>query len=130
MRLWSFPELYGALAALSGEFILDGEIVAWRDDRPLPFTELQKRLGRKQPDMWLLQDVPASFIAFDLLTRTENCCWMSRSPNAANASRDYWLVSRLPLQVQLAGAQRCVQQSRISEKAFADSRSEGTKGSW
>lgn len=62
-----FPELYAPLAALPGEFILDGEIIAWRDDRPLPFTELQKRLGRKQPDMWLLQDIPARFIAFDLL---------------------------------------------------------------
>jgi DNA ligase-1 len=62
-----FPELYAALAALPGEFILDGEIIAWRDGRPLPFTELQKRLGRKQPDMWLLQDIPACFVAFDLL---------------------------------------------------------------
>jgi len=55
------------LAALPGEFILDGEILAWRGERPLPFTELQKRLGRKQPDMWLLQDIPARFVAFDLL---------------------------------------------------------------
>jgi DNA ligase-1 len=62
-----FPELYAPLAALQGEFILDGEIIAWRDNRPLPFTELQKRLGRKQPDMWLLQDIPARFIVFDLL---------------------------------------------------------------
>ena len=48
-----FPELFAPLAALPGEFILDGEILAWRDGRPLPFTELQKRLGRKQPDLWL-----------------------------------------------------------------------------
>ena len=62
-----FPELYGALAELPGEWILDGEIVAWREERPLAFTELQKRLGRKQPDMWLLLDVPVKFVAFDLL---------------------------------------------------------------
>lgn len=66
-EIGEFPELYGELATLPGDFILDGEIVAWRDHRPLPFTELQKRLGRKQADMWLLQDVPARFIAFDLL---------------------------------------------------------------
>jgi len=62
-----FPELAGGLAALPGEFILDGEIVGWRDERPLPFTDLQKRLGRKQADMWLMQDIPVSFMAFDLL---------------------------------------------------------------
>lgn len=67
-----FPELYSPLASLPGDFILDGEIVAWRNDRPLPFTELQKRLGRKQPDMWLLQDIPAKFIAFDILYHDGN----------------------------------------------------------
>src|SRR5207245_9873987 len=61
-----FPELFAPLAALPGEFILDGEILAWRDGRPLPFTELQKRLGRKQPDLWLSHEIPVSFVVFDL----------------------------------------------------------------
>jgi len=62
-----FPELAAPLSALSGELILDGEILGWRDDKPLPFTELQPRLGRKQIDMWLQQDIPVKFIAFDVL---------------------------------------------------------------
>jgi DNA ligase-1 len=62
-----FPELYQPLAALPGELILDGEILAWRDARPLPFTELQKRLGRKRVDMWMQHDLPVKFVAFDLL---------------------------------------------------------------
>jgi DNA ligase 1 len=62
-----FPELNTSLSMLQGEFILDGEILAWRDSRPLPFTELQNRLGRKQLDFWLKQDIPVKFIAFDLL---------------------------------------------------------------
>jgi DNA ligase-1 len=62
-----FPELNTALAGLPGELILDGEILAWRGSLPLPFTELQKRLGRKKVDFWLAQDIPVKFIAFDVL---------------------------------------------------------------
>ena len=43
-----FPELVQPIRELPGELILNGEILAWRDSRPLPFTELQKRLGRKE----------------------------------------------------------------------------------
>jgi DNA ligase-1 len=62
-----FPELNASLASLSGEMILDGEVLAWHGSRPLPFTELQKRLGRKQLDLWLQHDIPVRFAAFDLL---------------------------------------------------------------
>jgi DNA ligase 1 len=64
-----FPELVGSLGKLPGELILDGEILAWRDARPLPFTELQKRLGRKRVDMWMQHDIPVKFVAFDVLYR-------------------------------------------------------------
>ncbi len=125
-EIGEFPELHGALAALSGEFILDGEIVAWRDDRPLPFTELQKRLGRKQPDMWLLQDVPASFIAFDLLYQDGEL--LLDEPLVERRERlARILVAPLPLQVQLAGAISCVTVEDL-EKAFADSRGLGHEG--
>lgn len=60
-----FPELASPLLRIPGEFILDGEILAWRDG-PLPFTELQKRLGRKQQDFWLHQDIPVTFMTFDI----------------------------------------------------------------
>lgn len=64
-----FPELGEPVACLPGAFILDGEILAWRDAHPLPFTELQKRLGRKQTQMslWAQSDVPVKFVCFDLL---------------------------------------------------------------
>lgn len=62
-----FAELRPAIARLPGRLILDGEILAWYGDRPLPFTELQKRLGRKQMDLWLPQEIPVRFVAFDLV---------------------------------------------------------------
>ena len=62
-----FPELVQPIRELPGELIVDGEILAWQDTRPLPFTELQKRLGRKQIDLWMQHDIPVKFVAFDLL---------------------------------------------------------------
>src|ERR1700730_635999 len=51
-RVTEFPELVDPLRRLAGDFILDGEIIGWRDGRAIPFTELQQRLGRKQIDLF------------------------------------------------------------------------------
>jgi len=64
-----FHELARPFQALPGEFILDGEIIGWRDGRPIPFTELQSRLGRKHPDLFLPIHLPVSFLAFDVIWR-------------------------------------------------------------
>jgi DNA ligase 1 len=66
-RITEFPELVTPLRKVPGDFILDGEIIGWRDGRAIPFTELQQRLGRKQIDLFTSTLVPVSFIAFDLL---------------------------------------------------------------
>jgi DNA ligase-1 len=66
-EIGEFHELLPALAAVPGDYVLDGEIVGWRDGRSLPFTTLQQRLGRKQPDMWLPLEIPVCFLAFDVL---------------------------------------------------------------
>ena len=47
--------------------ILDGEIVARRDGRTLPFRYLQTRLQRKVVDETLRQGTPVAYVAFDLL---------------------------------------------------------------
>jgi DNA ligase-1 len=62
-----FPELRDPLAAVPGEYIVDGEILAWHDAQPLPFTQLQKRLGRKNPSPLLMDEIPVRFVLFDLL---------------------------------------------------------------
>ncbi len=63
----SFPELAAALGACRGDVILDGEIVAERAGRVLPFRYLQPRLQRLEPSPELQADVPAVFVAFDVL---------------------------------------------------------------
>jgi DNA ligase 1 len=47
--------------------IIDGEIVPARGDLILPFSELQKRLGRKTVSDDLLASVPVVLVAYDLL---------------------------------------------------------------
>ena len=63
----SFPEITRAASALGRTVILDAEILAWRDGRPLPFQELQKRLGRHEADLFLADNIPVACIVFDIL---------------------------------------------------------------
>jgi DNA ligase-1 len=62
----AFPELLPALAALAPSYVLDGEVIAWREGRPLGFTQLQQRLRRRDPGP-LLREIPVVLVAFDLL---------------------------------------------------------------
>ncbi|MBL3571257.1 ATP-dependent DNA ligase [Rhodovulum sulfidophilum] len=62
-----FPELAVARDFLPAGTVLDGEILAWKDGRPLPFAVLQTRIGRKTVSKRLLAEAPAAFVAYDLL---------------------------------------------------------------
>jgi DNA ligase 1 len=66
-----FPELADRAREFSADVILDGEIIAYAEDRKLTFFDLQKRLGRKSEGLDLFEaasaDVPVIFVAFDLL---------------------------------------------------------------
>jgi DNA ligase-1 len=61
-----FPEIMADAARLP-HLVIDGEILAWKDGRVMPFAALQKRLGRKNPGKKVMADSPAIFLAFDLL---------------------------------------------------------------
>jgi DNA ligase 1 len=63
----TFLELADAVRVLPNDFIMDGEIVAMRGEEVLPFAELQKRLGRREADLFMREEVPIQFVAFDLL---------------------------------------------------------------
>jgi DNA ligase-1 len=73
-----FPEIRDAAAQLPDGTVLDGEVLAWRDGRPLPFGELQRRLGRKTVGAKLLRDVPCVLMAYDLL-EADGEDWRHRS---------------------------------------------------
>ena len=67
----SYPEVVAALRSLPGSFALDGEIVAVRDGRVLPFRYLQARLQRKDVSADLLREVPVRYVVFDALARDD-----------------------------------------------------------
>ena len=62
-----FPDLARSALQIPHDFIIDGELLAWREGRALPFAELQKRLGRKGDDFFLGAEIPVSVSAYDLL---------------------------------------------------------------
>ena len=62
-----FPEITAAADSLPDGTVMDGEVVAWRGERVLPFAHLQQRIGRLKLSAKILQDIPARFIAYDLL---------------------------------------------------------------
>jgi DNA ligase 1 len=61
-----FPEILDAARALP-DGVYDGEILPSKDGKVLPFTALQKRLGRKNPGKKILTDTPVVFLIYDLL---------------------------------------------------------------
>ncbi len=62
-----FPEISTALASVPEGTVIDGEIVAYRDGKPLAFGVLQQRIGRQKVAPKVLTDAPVVFMMYDLL---------------------------------------------------------------
>lgn len=104
-----FPEFARAVDWLPGGTVIDGEILAWREEAPLPFAELQKRIGRKTVPKKLLAEAPAVMVAYDLLETGGQD--LRAVPLADRRARLAALTGALPPEVPI----------RISpELAFAD----------
>ena len=62
-----YPEIASVADLLPTGTVIDGEILPWQDDRPLPFAQLQRRIGRKAVTRAILAQVPVIVMAYDLL---------------------------------------------------------------
>ena len=65
----SFPEIAEAFRAAKEPLIFDGELLGWNfvESKALPFAMMGQRIGRKRVDGVMRRQVPAVFMAFDLL---------------------------------------------------------------
>lgn len=62
-----FPEIRDALLSVEGDFVMDGELLVYKDKTVQDFAELQKRLNRKNLTKKMLEDIPVVVFAYDLL---------------------------------------------------------------
>ena len=76
VHLWSrgeeliterFPEIVAAATHLPDGTVLDGEVLAFRDAAPLPFSALQQRIGRQKQVDRLMREVPVVFMTYDII---------------------------------------------------------------
>jgi DNA ligase-1 len=128
-----FPELAAAARRdLASDCILDGELLAWRDGRALPFAELQKRLNRRLEgdDLFLGHEVPLAFSAYDLLWLDNHS--LLRAPLETRRRQLEWLLGRRQSMiddaaVRLAPVTHAASAAEI-DAAFLAARQRGNEG--
>ncbi len=87
-----FPEVAAAATRLPNGTVLDGEVLAFQDDRPAPFSALQQRIGRQKQVAQMVRAVPVVFMAYDLLeveerdVRGEPLTWRRQALDALLSS--------------------------------------------
>ncbi len=64
-----FPEIAAAATHLPDGTVLDGEVLAFADGRPMPFSALQQRIGRQKQVAQVMRTVPVVFTVYDMLER-------------------------------------------------------------
>jgi DNA ligase-1 len=119
-----FPELISPLNDLGVAAIIDGEVVPARGERILPFSELQKRLGRKTIGAELLQEVPVILVAYDLLYAAGRVL-----TDESLEERRKLLEQIIPVEgtVRVSIAKRFATVSALDQE-FEDARSRGNEG--
>jgi DNA ligase-1 len=62
-----FPELNSLKNILPDGIVIDGELLCYVNNKPLPFNILQTRISRKNLSKKILSEAPAAVLAYDLL---------------------------------------------------------------
>jgi DNA ligase-1 len=122
----SYPEVVAMLAGVPGRAILDGEIVAMRDGRVLPFRALQARLQRKNVEDQLVADVPLAFVAFDVVARGDEL--LIERPQAERREALESVVAGVSGIVLAASVPLAENDPAIVNAAFEAARANGNEG--
>ncbi len=119
----SFPEVVRGMQKADGDFIIDGEIVPFSGERPLPFQLLQRRLRRLEKFDEAAKNAPVTYFAFDLLLLNgEETVDLPLSKRRALLSK---VVGGTP--VRMAESSDAETEAEI-QAAFRRSRDEGYEG--
>ncbi len=62
-----FPEVRDTLLQWEGNFVIDGELLVYREEVVQDFSVLQKRLNRKNLSKKMLEELPVVLFAYDLM---------------------------------------------------------------
>jgi DNA ligase-1 len=89
-----FPEIEEAAALLPDGTVLDGELLPWAGGAPLPFAQMQRRIGRKTLGRRILEEVPVVLVAYDLLEEAGED--LRALPLSVRRARLAGLLSRTP----------------------------------
>ena len=137
VHLWSrgeelithrFPEIAAAATHLPDGTVLDGEVLAFRDDRPLPFSALQQRIGRQKQVAQMARDGPGR--VHDLRRARAGRAGhprRARSPSGARGSSALLGRSR-PRRAAASPAGRRRRAGTSSRRCAPSSRARGVEG--
>ena len=120
-----FPELESPLAALPTDVIIDGEIITARGAEILPFSDLQKRLGRKTVSAELLASTPVVFVGWDLLYAAGKV--LINDPLQARRMRLEEIIGAGSERVRLSLSKRFADASALDDE-FDAARTRGNEG--
>ncbi|MEJ7607603.1 MAG: ATP-dependent DNA ligase [Bryobacteraceae bacterium] len=115
----SFSDVVETMRKVTGSAVIDGEILAWRDNRALAFTVLQQRIARKKMTAAVIEEIPVAFIAYDLLYRNGRMC-LDLPIEQRRA-----LLEECPLQL---APQWTAESTEAIEQSFASARERGNEG--
>lgn len=119
----TFPEIAAAARRLGRDAVFDGEILAWENGRALSFFELQKRLGRREADLFLGEQIPVACVIFDLLRLDGNSLLkIPLSDRRRLMESVAWAPPLMPAPVIAASTAEEV------EAAFGQARARGNEG--
>jgi len=90
-----FPDIVAAASLLPAGSVLDGEILAGSADGVMPFSKLQQRIGRRKLTPRILREIPAQFIAYDLLELNAQD-WRTRPLHERRAALERLLLATSP----------------------------------
>jgi DNA ligase-1 len=121
----AFPELAAAWKTLPGKGIVDGEILAWRNNRALNFNVLQQRTARKHVRATLLEEVPVIFMGYDALLHNETL--LLKAPLEKRRQALEAVLKGAPPILQLSPRREAATQAEV-EHLFQNARAHGNEG--